>query len=166
MGSDGQGRLYVRLRGISIHAPHVGSDRADGVVEHGSLISIHAPHVGSDGFCSTKTVPKNNFNPRSPCGERPSSEGASPLDPYFNPRSPCGERRGKPGRAFPRELISIHAPRVGSDAVVRHTREHHPISIHAPRVGSDLISRYIKSIAWISIHAPRVGSDHRNRPLP
>ena len=32
------------------------------------------------------------FNPRSPCGERPSRPGLPPKVWYFNPRSPCGER--------------------------------------------------------------------------
>ena len=34
-------------------------------------------------------------------------------------------------------IISIHAPRVGSDAPVFRSRRGRGISIHAPRVGSD-----------------------------
>ena len=34
-------------------------------------------------------------------------------------------------------LISIHAPRVGSDATQAKTAQGKAISIHAPRVGSD-----------------------------
>ena len=33
------------------------------------------------------------------------------------------------------------------------------ISIHAPRVGSDALAIYLDGTALISIHAPRVGSD-------
>ena len=33
-----------------------------------------------------------NFNPRSPCGERPQEAGERRPRGYFNPRSPCGER--------------------------------------------------------------------------
>ena len=33
-----------------------------------------------------------NFNPRSPCGERPSTLHGRREGIYFNPRSPCGER--------------------------------------------------------------------------
>ena len=79
--------------------------------------------------------------------------------------------------------ISIHAPRVGSDAFEKcDEADYYQISIHAPRVGSDLY-REAKEIltnifqstlpVWgatavhhrrqpyrpISIHAPRVGSD-------
>ena len=56
--------------------------------------------------------------------------------------------------------ISIHAPRVGSDANPGSFGVSAYISIHAPRVGSDVskvAARYTK--ANISIHAPRVGSD-------
>ena len=79
-------------------------------------------------------------------------------------------------------VISIHAPRVGSD--VRETSApsgvrnfnprspcgerhrlrllvigHADISIHAPRVGSDLDAADGVPRDLISIHAPRVGSD-------
>ena len=79
-------------------------------------------------------------------------------------------------------MISIHAPRVGSDNFLRYNVERMGISIHAPRVGSDISTMYIPSCwtifqstlpVWgatkcdsdpedpegISIHAPRVGSD-------
>ena len=80
----------------------------------------------------------SNFNPRSPCGERPGaghqgagrgpisihaprvgsdrSEGGITYGPKdFNPRSPCGERRESYYTLELDEEISIHAPRVGSD---------------------------------------------------
>ena len=83
---------------ISIHAPRVGSDapevtRAErepifqstlpvwGATASflGSqlleMISIHAPRVGSDRDDSITFTRDKNFNPRSPCGERP---GQSP----------------------------------------------------------------------------------------
>ena len=79
--------------GISIHAPRVGSDgsievdRADqrfqstlpvwgatrcpGQRQRGGHISIHAPRVGSDLNQPAVVQTPINFNPRSPCGERP-----------------------------------------------------------------------------------------------
>jgi len=98
-------------------------------------------------------------------------------------RSPCGERRSFNPCPLLQSGISIHAPRVGSDA------DDTPfcdvlisISIHAPRVGSDKINivhysgtvyfnprspcgerrvsrGIIERVRDISIHAPRVGSD-------
>ena len=42
----------------------------------------------------------------------------------------------------------------------------HPISIHAPRGGSDLLMRCVaKHFREISIHAPRGGSDRQNHQL-
>ena len=80
-------------------------------------------------------------------------------------------------------LISIHAPRVGSDKKAweewhnyHHFNPRSPcgerltnlwavpgsnsISIHAPRVGSDSTIPPLDRYCAISIHAPRVGSDN------
>ena len=80
-------------------------------------ISIHAPRAGSDMAGSQIRAIALNFNPRSPCGERPVEwlrlswckvfqstlpvRGATMVwwcstlgHGHFNPRSPCGERRG------------------------------------------------------------------------
>ena len=57
-----------------------------------------------------------NFNPRSPCGERPRGPVTmQPLPSYFNPRSPCGERRGHHSGGGHDLLISIHALLAESD---------------------------------------------------
>ena len=61
-----------------------------------------------------------------------------------------------------RSLISIHAPRLGSDAVANPYRYlEQLISIHAPRMGSDLSIPDLLPTWDISIHAPRMGSDSR-----
>ena len=100
----------------------------------------------------------------------------------FNPRSPCGERPIQPHNSGRILRISIHAPRVGSDANGASVAARRLISIHAPRVGSDSVrvtgvspdSKFQSTLpVWgatihgysfliagkISIHAPRVGSD-------
>ena len=61
--------------GISIHAPRVGSDSYFDKNGEPIHISIHAPRVGSD--IKTAKTPSNlpYFNPRSPCGERPTLVG-------------------------------------------------------------------------------------------
>ena len=82
---------------ISIHAPRAGSDGIyNPEIDTTNWISIHAPRAGSDrpqtslwqafrGFQSTLPVrgatnairrrgkKRTDFNPRSPCGERPQS---------------------------------------------------------------------------------------------
>ena len=101
---------------ISIHAPRVGSDSSiSGVLYRGSTISIHAPRVGSDRSDGAGQIPPDDFNPRSPCGER--------------------RLIRKWTSAF--RTISIHAPRVGSDQGHYCPYQAVRISIHAPRVGSD-----------------------------
>ena len=58
-------------------------------------------------------------------------------------------------------LISIHAPRGGSDLGDRIIDYMSNISIHAPRGGSDHFLRFGFFTLPISIHAPRGGSDPR-----
>ena len=53
--------------------------------------------------------------PHSPCGERPHGSRQAPGSSHFNPRSPCGERPNRIERLTFPTVISIHAPRVGSD---------------------------------------------------
>ena len=63
---------YYRAAQISIHAPRVGSDKTNAVTENPfEYISIHAPRVGSDVTVNNYGWDSANFNPRSPCGERP-----------------------------------------------------------------------------------------------
>ena len=73
--------------------------------------------MGSDVCSPCHNIKPVNFNPRSPCGERPSRTGEphSRFPEYFNPRSPCGERQAFENSFGDTILISIHAPRVGSD---------------------------------------------------
>ena len=79
------------------------------------------------------------FNPRSPCGERPVwAIFRISIITYFNPRSPCGERLNVSQNDFRTAMISIHAPRAGSDlCAALHCTQLFQISIHAPRAGSD-----------------------------
>ncbi len=61
-------------------------------------------------------------------------------------------------------VVSIHAPREGSDPErlsVVHTLT---VSIHAPREGSDGASKVSVNLAPVSIHAPREGSDQEEFP--
>ena len=168
-------------------------------------ISIHAPRVGSDYTARTAAKNPSYFNPRSPCGERltlfavPSAKtDFNPRSPCgerhprifvhdanggdFNPRSPCGERLLVPMDMETRIIISIHAPRVGSDRAEKHPAESgnyfNPRSPcgerPAPTGAEDGPSGFQSTLpVWgatagnrqrliqgrISIHAPRVGSD-------
>ena len=78
------------------------------------------------------------FYPRSPRGERRPSRIIWPSGSlYFYPRSPRGERPAHLAVAVAESVISIHAPREGSDGAAAGCKEGRLISIHAPREGSD-----------------------------
>ena len=93
-GSDLSPCLAESVMGISIHAPRGGSDPKLTDQALMCMISIHAPRGGSDWQCRHLQTLRENFNPRSPWGERPW---------YFSQFTTV-------------IMISIHAPRGGSDA--------------------------------------------------
>ena len=146
---------------ISIHAPRVGSDIKESSIHvpnrrfqstlpgwgatqqrrhpvQQGRISIHAPRVGSDPPPCRSCCPGRYFNPRSPGGERPATEINRLWPQLFQSTLPGWGATGDGNQPTVATAISIHAPRVGSDAG-------HPvparldgrISIHAPRMGSD-----------------------------
>ena len=82
-----------RTIGISIHAPREGSDFIFHAPPPKVQISIHAPREGSDSRPALRVVIQEDFNPRSPRGERH----------HHQERLRC------------LDCISIHAPREGSD---------------------------------------------------
>ena len=73
--------------------PVRGATRTATTGEPCRRISIHAPRAGSDRTLFQYPSDTFYFNPRSPCGERPSGLSSFyHIDSNFNPRSPCGER--------------------------------------------------------------------------
>ena len=104
----------------------------------------------------------NDFNPRSPCGERPGGRAAGAADLTisihaprvgsdrrtekggynhydFNPRSPCGERPWKISAWLGQEKFQSTLPVWGATVRGRSRGCWSSISIHAPRVGSDVV---------------------------
>ena len=51
-----------------------------------------------------------NFNPRSPCGERPNQINQPQGKEYFNPRSPCGERLNQINQPQGKEYFNPRSP--------------------------------------------------------
>ena len=146
---------------ISIHAPREGSDQRllEGHAVPG-YISIHAPREGSDGTFSIRDGMPSAFLSTLPArGATRSRPGRQRPTAHFYPRSPRGERRGSLDADAEFQVISIHAPREGSDQASLPPFPQRAISIHAPREGSDLFAALSDRRADISIHAPREGSD-------
>ena len=78
----------------------------------------------------------------------------------FNPRSPYGERPGKLELYIYGDVISIHAPLTGSDAVyTRFSSKLKTFQSTLPLRGATNIPPPDKRREEISIHAPLTGSD-------
>ena len=146
---------------ISIHTPHAGSDIWLGCTITQIQISIHTPHAGSDWCKGAGTGGKDNFNPHSPCGERPRNvfpffraisnfnphspcgerlvyfSGSFHFSQYFNPHSPCGERLANPAYGVSIRPFQSTLPMRGATAVVMEYATSIRISIHTPHAGSD-----------------------------
>ena len=123
-------------------------------------ISIHAPRAGRDIVRRTARHPKNDFNPRAPCGARQQRCGVklpaaaisihaprAGRDPFlltsvnrllnFNPRAPCGARRPRRNVSECGNKFQSTRPVRGATAAVSTRKLPHLISIHAPRAGRD-----------------------------
>ena len=97
------------------HSPH-GERQSSSllcVVLH--YISIHAPRMGSDDFMFSRYRSGSNFNPRSPQGERLDAIGLGDALKEFQSTLPAGGATEETPYKTAIRVISIHAPRRGSD---------------------------------------------------
>ena len=127
------------------------------------VISIHAPRTGSDPQRGSSRMTAARFQSTLPARGATRSQSSNSIESHdFNPRSPHGERLFALAIILAVPLISIHAPRAGSDLSPARPSSNASISIHAPRAGSDAhTAAAARRIYTISIHAPRAGSDAR-----
>ena len=138
--------LCVVLHYISIHAPRMESDFVVYDCQTGfTKFQSTLPAWGATRPCQGASGIYRNFNPRSPHGERPNSFNHLIINrlfqstlpawgatgfwytrkerrSYFNPRSPHGERLFGLSTVTS-NVISIHAPRMGSD--LKREKENH-----------------------------------------
>ena len=147
--------------------PVWGATSAGSARSASALISIHAPRVGSDGRCCRWHSPLRHFNPRSPCGERPLSQSECWTTlPSFQSTLPVWGATGEDPAEDDATEISIHAPRVGSDAQVGATAvDTIEFQSTLPVWGATTEPSSSLAAIKISIHAPRVGSDAFSRTL-
>ena len=105
-----------RLVRISIHAPRVGCDPPPcQPLNHHPHISIHAPRVGCDEGNDRRGRTVSDFNPRTPCGVRPPVMVWEILLEIFQSTHPVWGATCRCRRLSSQAVISIHAPREGSD---------------------------------------------------
>ena len=101
---------------ISIHAPRTGSDVVQlKVVYRREKFQSTLPARGATCKTCVRRWEPAYFNPRSPHGERRLSRRPGVRASDFNPRSPHGERHLFRALRRAHIVISIHAPRTGSD---------------------------------------------------
>ena len=128
---------------ISIHAPLAGSDSGPVGSVANLTISIHAPLAGSDLPARPYTNPRRNFNPRSPCGERPL--GLIPYDMALVFQSTLPLR----GATLSASVVGLGfifqstLPLRGATGAFPSPSPSSHISIHAPLAGSDFTRRVV-----------------------
>ena len=132
---------------------------------------------------SRELISREDFNPRSPCGERPRRRPRSIKRPrHFNPRSPCGERLRSsgtfvlcigfqstlpvwgattflPGMRKPSLYFNPRSP--CGERLNAQTKDNPNLRFQStlPVWGATLPTLTRPAPRAISIHAPRVGSD-------
>ena len=124
-----------------------------------------------------------DFNPHSPCGERPVSRlnssaggiisihtphagsdtrpvGVITILSDFNPHSPCGERPQTAFTCLAAGTFQSTLPMRGATIWIVSSFSHASISIHTPHAGSDPAVPLLRHLPlYISIHTPHAGSD-------
>ena len=132
---------YIRSRHpISIHAPRVGCDSfSSRQLRPFSSISIHAPRVGCDHLHTSPPCDRIYFNPRTPCGVRPSRAALTTSSESFQSTHPVWGATDVLATASPGEPIFQSTHPVWGATTERIARATSScISIHAPRVGCDI----------------------------
>ena len=182
-GATALGKIRPLSHAISIHAPRVGSD-GDALYADALVLRFQStlPVWGATWTTILVTRVSANFNPRSPCGERPERASQAAQRCNFNPRSPCGERPNQishraDGRLFQSTLpvwgaTSSRASMVSCWLYFNPRspcgeRLHHNISFvkrsqfqsTLPVWGATAGAHQLRDGVGISIQAPRVGSD-------
>ena len=146
-------------------------------------ISTHSPRVGRDQLVITKKIQDLNFNPLSPCGERPPEVILIFDAELFQPTLPVWGETIFNLNVLEACVISTHSPRVGRDPIQSsHQKQSschfNPLSPCGERLAqarpSVAIERFQPTLpVWgetiwiykrykcymISTHSPRVGRD-------
>ena len=103
-----------------------------------SSISIHAPRTGSDEDLQSTRLLADNFNPRSPHGERPALSSRANICFLFQSTLPArGATSFTRCTIPPLELFQSTLPARGATRLRIPAAGNVRISIHAPRTGSD-----------------------------
>ena len=160
-------RACARLDLFQPTLPARGATAATARNVDDGVISTHAPRTGSDALSAVFSGVSENFNPRSPHGERLTfSPPTSPISSisthaprtgsdatveeiqkadsdYFNPRSPHGERPASRSNVPTAHDFNPRSPHGERHIALPVIRAAVAISTHAPRTGSDKIPLFL-----------------------
>ena len=148
----------------------------------GRFIPIHASRVGCDKSACNPFVLRGCFNPRIPCGMRRGDALRAEIKALFQSTHPVWDATRFAQWDIPRNIVSIHASRVGCDPALERLIDYrhqfqstHPVwdATRAVRNGDALIWFQSTHPVWdatsigvlacavfaVSIHASRVGCD-------
>ena len=115
-GDIERGVLIARYDAISIHAPRAGGDALRRFLYiRLFVISIHAPRAGGDSALRLWLYFRIHFNPRPPCGGRPTMMILTSTTMIFQSTPPVRGATFAPALTLFSGAISIHAPRAGGD---------------------------------------------------
>ncbi len=105
-------------------------------------VSIRAPRAGGDPQRSSALARLDaSFNPRPPCGGRPSDRLIAPAAREFQSAPPVRGATCDESSMARRTAVSIRAPRAGGDrCALADTGRRRRVSIRAPRAGGDAVS--------------------------
>ena len=139
--------------------PVRGATEAARIRQQQEAVSIHAPRAGRDSDWRAAQSLCESFNPRAPCGARPSHPWSWTRDRRFNPRAPCGARpiiTKNPSRSP--EFQSTRPVR-GATLFLCSKKYIHKFQSTRPVRGATTM-KIIKAFrGGVSIHAPRAGRD-------
>ena len=118
-GATPEAEALALARRISIHAPREGSDTKSQYISPGLSHFNPRPPRGERLYIVTTKTSYRNFNPRPPRGERLFGLWLFRLPWLFQSTPPARGATKLVLRMLPILSISIHAPREGSDFLIR-----------------------------------------------
>ena len=151
--------------------------------DYDETISIHSPHAGRDGKAMAQAGFRDfDFNPLSPCGERPPPDKPQAIDvvisihsPHagrdfvrvrkmrlsedFNPLSPCGERLCLLRMVQSVARFQSTLPMRGETNLHLRNIPRGPFQSTLPMRGETYHTGYVYKYLLISIHSPHAGRD-------
>ena len=149
----------LRLFVISIHAPRVGRDLQRDVAFAPDDISIHAPRVGRDAIGIQTARIEADFNPRAPCGARPSILAPQNGHHLFQSTRPVWGATVDSGDIAVVLVFQSTRPVWGATRAPLESAQSGKFQSTRPVWGATRSCRAARAVGAISIHAPRVGRD-------